>query len=114
MVETAKGLAALDEICAVSGLSGIYVGPADLAISMGYTVPDAWTHPAVGDAMIRIQSAASASGLISGIHAGNGTHGRAAAEFGFQMITLASEAQALRRGAAEHLTEATAPRGRQQ
>ena len=30
------------------------------------------------------------------------------AEMGFRMITLASESQALRRGAAEHLREATA------
>ena len=34
---------ALDEICAVDGLAGIYVGPADLAISMGYTCR-AWTE----------------------------------------------------------------------
>jgi hypothetical protein len=30
------------------------------------------------------------------------------AQLGFQMITLASESHALRRGAAEHLREATA------
>ena len=34
--------------------------------------------------------------------------GNALAQLGFQMITLASEAQALRRGAAHHLGEATA------
>ena len=36
MIETASALSTLDEICAVPGLSGIYVGPADLAISLGY------------------------------------------------------------------------------
>ena len=36
MIETARGLSALDEICAVPGLAGVYVGPADLAISLGY------------------------------------------------------------------------------
>ncbi len=36
MIETAQGLSALDEICAVPGLTGVYVGPADLAISLGY------------------------------------------------------------------------------
>ena len=35
MIETAQGLSALDEICAVPGLTGVYVGPADLAISLG-------------------------------------------------------------------------------
>lgn len=111
MIETARGLAALDDICAVPGVTGVYVGPADLAISMGFGLADAWTHPQVKAAMTRIQRAAAAAGLITGIHAGSGTLGKAMAELGFRMITLASESQALRRGAAAHLAEAhdTAP-----
>jgi 4-hydroxy-2-oxoheptanedioate aldolase len=107
MIETAQGLSALDEICAVPGLSGLYVGPADLAISLGYGPAEAWTHPAVRDAMTRIQATASAVGLVAGIHAGAGKIGKAMAQCGFRMITLASESQALRRGATEHLKEAT-------
>ena len=106
MVETARGLAAIDEICAVDGLTGIYVGPADLAISMGYGPTDAWTQQEVRDAMVRIQHHATSAGLISGIHANTGTLGNTAAQLGFRMITLASESQALRRGAAAHLAEA--------
>ena len=108
MIETARGLAALDEICAVPGLAGVYVGPADLAISMGHRVADAWTHPDVGAAMAEIQATAAAAGLVTGIHAGTGKAGKAMAEAGFRMITLASESQALRRGATAHLGEATA------
>jgi hypothetical protein len=46
--------------------------------------------------------------LVAGIHAGDGKVGQAMAQLGFQMITLASESQALRRGAAAGLHEATA------
>jgi 4-hydroxy-2-oxoheptanedioate aldolase len=106
MFETAQGLLALDDICAVPGLTGVYVGPADLAISMGYTLADAWTQTAVREAMTRVQAAASAAGLVTGIHAGTGKLGKAMADMGFRMITLTSESQALRRGAAEHLKEA--------
>jgi 2-keto-3-deoxy-L-rhamnonate aldolase RhmA len=106
MIETAKGLSALDEICAVPGLSGVYVGPADLAISLGYTPAEAFTQPEVLDAMARVRAVAVAAGLVAGIHAGAGEYGKAMAELGFQMITLPSEAQALRRGAAQHLKEA--------
>ena len=106
MVETAQGLSALDEICAVPGLSGVYVGPADLAISMGYGPADAWTNTAVRDGMARVGVTASAAGLVTGIHAGSGQRGKAMAKLGFRMITLTSESQALRRGAAEHLKEA--------
>lgn len=108
MVETAVGLAAVDEICGVDGLSGIYVGPADLAISMGHTLAEAWRHPAVLDAMAHIQSRAAAAGLVAGVHAGDGALGRTAAEMGFRVITLASESQALRYGATHHLTAAKA------
>jgi 2-keto-3-deoxy-L-rhamnonate aldolase RhmA len=106
MIETARGLAALDEICGVPGLSGVYVGPADLAISLGCVPAEAWTEPTVLDAMGRIQDTAAAAGLVTGIHAGSGQRGKTLAEAGFRMLTLTSESQALRRGAAEHLGEA--------
>ena len=56
--------------------------------------------------MVAVRTAAHAAGLVSGIHAGAGKLGKTMADLGFQMITLASESQALRRGAAEHLNEA--------
>jgi len=107
MIETAAALSDLDSICAVDGLTGIYIGPADLAISVGAEVVGATRHPAVLDAVVRSHRAAAGAGLVTGIHAGDGKTGRAMARLGFQMITLASESQALRRGAAEHLREAT-------
>ena len=58
------------------------------------------------EAIGRIQRAAAEAGIIAGIHASEGKAGRAMAQLGFQMITLAAESQALRRGAAEHLREA--------
>ncbi|SEH85527.1 2-keto-3-deoxy-L-rhamnonate aldolase RhmA [Mycolicibacterium rutilum] len=106
MIESAQGLAALDEICAVPGLAGLYAGPADLAISLGHSPAEAWTAPAVLDAISRIQAAAVKAGLVAGIHAGAGAPGKAMAELGFRMLTLGSESQALRRGAAEILREA--------
>lgn len=107
MIETAAAVSGLSQICAVDGLTGLYVGPADLAISMGVDVVGATKHPAVLDAIGRIQGAAADAGLVTGIHAGDGKTGRTMAQLGFRMITLAAESQALRRGAAEHLREAT-------
>ncbi|CAM3283006.1 HpcH/HpaI aldolase/citrate lyase family protein [Mycobacterium colombiense] len=107
MIETAAALAGIHEICAVDGLTGIYVGPADLAISLGAGVVGATRHPDVLDAIVRIHRVATDAGLLTGIHAGDGKTGHAMAQLGFGMITLAAESQALRRGAAEHLREAT-------
>ena len=107
MIETAQGLSALDEICAVPGLSGVYVGPADLAISLGHeaaptrgrTRPCAtrW-HASRPPRRRRAWSPASTPAPAS--------PERPWPRLGFRMITLASESQALRRGAAEHLKEA--------
>ena len=107
MIETAAALTDVNEICAVPGLSGVYVGPADLAISMGVEVTKATTDPKVRGAIGDIQRAASAAGLVPGIHAGDGKVGQAMAQLGFQLITLAAESVALRRGAAAALKEAT-------
>lgn len=106
MIETAAALGALDEICAVDGLTGLYVGPADLALSLSAEVVAAHSDPAVLDAIVRINRTAAAAGLLTGVHAGDGKTGRAMAKLGFSMITLAAESVALRRGAAEHLREA--------
>jgi 2-keto-3-deoxy-L-rhamnonate aldolase RhmA len=107
MIETAAALDALDEVARVPGLTGLYVGPADLAISLGCAPTEAHTDAAVGAAMDRIAAASEEAGVIGGVHAGAGNLGKTFAERGFRMITLASESQALRRGAAEHLREAT-------
>jgi 2-keto-3-deoxy-L-rhamnonate aldolase RhmA len=107
MIETAAALSGITQICAVDGLTGIYVGPADLAISLGAGVIGATRQPEVLDAIVHIHKAATKAGLVTGIHAGDGSTGHAMAQLGFDMITLAAEAQALRRGAAEHLREAT-------
>jgi 2-keto-3-deoxy-L-rhamnonate aldolase RhmA len=106
MIETAAALADVDAICAVPGLAGIYVGPADLAISMGVDVAKANTDPEVLTAIGLIREAASRAGLVPAVHAGNGAVGHAMAQLGFQMITLAAESQALWRGAAAGLAEA--------
>lgn len=45
MVETAAALPNVAEICSVPGLSGVYVGPADLAVSMGQPVSAMWSAP---------------------------------------------------------------------
>ena len=110
MIETVAALADVDAICAVPGLAGIYVGPADLAISMGVDVNKANTDPDVRSAIVGIREAASAAGLVPAVHAGNGKVGHAMTEMGFQMITLGAESQALRRGAAAGLEEAKGDR----
>lgn len=57
LVETAKGVAAIDEICAVEGLLALVFGPFDLSVSMGHA--GNYLHPEVQGAIARMLAAAA-------------------------------------------------------
>ncbi|MDZ4096912.1 MAG: aldolase/citrate lyase family protein [Paracoccaceae bacterium] len=66
-VETAEALHHIEAIAAVDGVDGIFIGPADLAASMGH--PGNPGHPAVKtailDAIARIKAAGKPAGILS-------------------------------------------------
>lgn len=66
-IETAEALANLEEIAAVPGIDGIFIGPADLAANMGY--PGDPSHPDVKaaclEAMARIRKMGKPSGFLT-------------------------------------------------
>ncbi|NMG64999.1 4-hydroxy-2-oxoheptanedioate aldolase [Azoarcus indigens] len=66
-VESRAGLAAIEDIAAVEGVDGIFVGPSDLAASLGYLGQPG--HPevkaAVEDALARIAAAGKAAGVFA-------------------------------------------------
>lgn len=67
-IESHEGLANLDEIAAVNGVDGVFIGPADLSASMGHRGNPG--HPqvqvAIEDAIARIRNAGKAAGILSG------------------------------------------------
>ena len=66
-IESVAGLAALDEIAAVEGVEGIFIGPADLSASLGHLGDPG--HPdvarAIEDAVVRTRRAGKASGILA-------------------------------------------------
>lgn len=106
MIETRAGLAATEEICATTGVDGVYVGPADLAVGLG--LPPA-TAPVPGehaDAIERVRVVARGSGRVAGIHAGTGRQAAARAAEGFALVTVGTDATLLRSGARRMLRDA--------
>lgn len=65
--ETQTALDNLDAIAAVDGVDGVFIGPADLSASMGHVGNPA--HPAVqaaiADAILRINKAGKAAGILT-------------------------------------------------
>ncbi|HLQ88440.1 MAG TPA: HpcH/HpaI aldolase/citrate lyase family protein [Xanthobacteraceae bacterium] len=66
-VETRKAVAAIEEIAAVEGIDGIFIGPADLSADHGH--PNNWQRPEIWSAIIeagqRIQKAGKSAGFLS-------------------------------------------------
>jgi len=66
-VETALALSRIEEIAATDGVDGLFIGPADLAASMGH--PGALDHPAVKaaieDAIRRITATGKPAGILT-------------------------------------------------
>lgn len=64
-VESRAGLAALDDILAIEGIDGVFIGPADLAADMGHLGNAA--HPEVRAAVLGAIGRIAASGRAAGV-----------------------------------------------
>jgi len=100
MVETVTALDALDEILSVPGVNVVFVGPADLRISMGARdVAD----PAFLGQLTRIADRARAHGVVAGIFCPSDALAVAWRGLGYQMLAVASDVRLLRQAASESL-----------
>lgn len=101
--ETAQALANLDDILAVDGVDGVFIGPADLAASMGYLTQPG--HPevraAIEDAIVRIRKAGKAPGILQSDVA----TARHYLELGVQFVAVGVDAVLLRRAATDLLAQ---------
>jgi 4-hydroxy-2-oxoheptanedioate aldolase len=100
MIETAEGLANLDEIAAVPGLDGLFIGPSDLSFALGMRPPPQWRDAPLAGAIARIRAAAIAHGKFTGIFCTSAEMGAAMHTAGFEMVVPANDAVLLR-GAAQ-------------
>jgi len=107
MIETAEGLANADEIAAVDGIDGLYVGPSDLAIGIGGRGPgDPAVQEAFDDALRAVRAAASRHGKVAAIHTASGSLASQRLAEGFTMVTVASDLVHLEQAARAHLDQA--------
>jgi 4-hydroxy-2-oxoheptanedioate aldolase len=96
-VETAQALENLDAIAAVDGVDGVFIGPADLHASLGYTGelhhPEVW--PKIEDAMRRIRAAGKAPGFLTP----NEADARRILEIGGLFVAVGADIGLMARGA---------------
>lgn len=87
MIETSAGLAALDSILALDQLTGVFVGPSDLAMSLGFPPPHARQPEKVSAAIDDIRSRTEQAGKKAGIFSPTSATAEAAVAAGFDLVT---------------------------
>ncbi|MCS5732217.1 HpcH/HpaI aldolase family protein [Herbiconiux daphne] len=100
MIETAAGLAAASTIAATPGIEGVFVGPVDLALSLGTTVDDLLADESPDSALRRIARAAVEAGVTPGAFAGSPGTAHAFAALGYRFIAATTDSAVLAAGAA--------------
>ena len=113
MIETADGLANLDEIASTPGLEGLFVGPADLSLGMGLDTFADFADPALLVALDSVIAAAGQHKLIPGIHAPSPENAAAMATRGFRFVSSAVDEDLLRGAGEVALRETRSPGGTQ-
>ena len=88
-IESRAGIAAIDEICAVNGVDGVFIGPSDLAAGYGHLGNP--LHPEVQEAMRRVFAVGKAQGKPVGILAPVEADARAYIEMGASFVAVGSD-----------------------
>lgn len=105
MIETAEAVANLDAILEVDGIDGVYIGPADLGLSLGYA-PTLLPEASVMDVISAIRTKTLAAGKATGIHCGSPVMVRQMLDDGFGLATLLTDMRLFTNVIATSLAEA--------
>jgi 4-hydroxy-2-oxoheptanedioate aldolase len=100
MVETAEALERVDDIAAVPGVDGIFVGPVDLGLSLGLPLDWTGTSPEVLAAMDRIIAAAHKAGIFVGTVSSSPDHAKDLVARGVSFVSLGADVGYIRAGIA--------------
>lgn len=103
MIESTTAMENVDAIANVDGIDGLYVGPNDLALSLGQRPGASMPVPQVVEALKRIVAAAHSAGRVAGAFCADGEVGAWLADLGYDMVTPGNDAGLLRAAAAERI-----------
>ena len=101
MIETREALANLHAILDTPGLDGIYLGPNDLAIDLGFPPKAEHDAPEVVDAVARVRGETVRRGKVAGIFCSGGTAARDRVREGWSLVTPGNDAALLRAAVTE-------------
>lgn len=100
MIETAEAVENVEAIVRTPEMTGICLGPADLAVSMGLAPSATPTARALRDAQKRVSAACREAGIIAGCHGLSAPHVKEMVEDGYGMVSLTADKGYMLAGAA--------------
>jgi 4-hydroxy-2-oxoheptanedioate aldolase len=106
MIETSEGLANVRDICAVDGIEGVYIGPADLSIGLGLDPMLAFSTDQLVGPVETIKAACAEFGRVMGGHSLNATDALRWVGRGSRMVSLGADSVMLATIAAQELETA--------
>jgi 2-dehydro-3-deoxyglucarate aldolase/4-hydroxy-2-oxoheptanedioate aldolase len=95
-IETPESVEIVDKIAATAGVDWLFVGPADLSVTLG--VPGDFLHAKCIDALKRVAAATKKTGKAWGILSRDAEHARRCRELGCQLFSIYGDVDCLRVG----------------
>jgi 4-hydroxy-2-oxoheptanedioate aldolase len=106
MVETSDGIANAKDICAVPGVSGVVVGPADLSIALGLEPRKGFTTDQIFGPVKTLRDACDERGIVLGVFSGGSSSKWV--EQGCRLIVVGSDLSLLTKTLVSELEQARA------
>ncbi|MGH4022230.1 MAG: HpcH/HpaI aldolase family protein [Pseudonocardiaceae bacterium] len=102
-IESKTALEHLAGIAGVPGIDGVFVGPVDLAISLGLEPDPENPHPVVREALDEVLRVANVHGMPAGIYCSGAPAAAERIREGFLMVNVASDVGSLLHGVRSQL-----------
>jgi 4-hydroxy-2-oxoheptanedioate aldolase len=101
MIETREGIDNIDEILSVPGISGIYIGPSDMGLSLGMIPILDREEPVILDIYARLLASCRKHGKFAGLHNGSAAYAARMIQMGFQLVTISNDSGLMAKAAKE-------------
>ena len=103
MIETQEAIDNIDAILDVPGISGIYIGPSDLGLSLGLKPMLDREEPKILQIYEKLVAATAKRGQFAGIHNATGTYAARMIGMGFHLVTIANDSGLMAKAAREQI-----------
>ncbi|HXT79750.1 MAG TPA: aldolase/citrate lyase family protein [Acetobacteraceae bacterium] len=104
MIETQQGIDNIDEILSVPGISGIYIGPSDMGLSLGMIPILDREEPIILEIYKKLLASCKKHGKFAGLHNGSAAYAARMIQMGFRFTTIANDSGLMARAAREAVT----------